>query len=145
MFGELVITQLGYWEHWASCTCDSYVSFGLIDCFVACWYCLLFGFLPLQFLVGFLWLFVLKCLLLCFHWSWLIRDLRLVEIGKYSVSNLFALSFQKSLSFSVKMNPAFCNESSHSIVKVPGLSGILVVTFGINPLGVFFCIYGWLK
>ena len=72
------------------------------------------------------------------YWSWLVKDLRLVDIEEYCVSNLLALSFQLSVSFSVRINPAFCNESYNSIVKVPGLSGILGVTFGISPLGGLF-------
>ena len=69
------------------------------------------------------------------HWSWLVRDFRLVRMGEYSCSNLLDLSLQYSLSFSVRINPAFWRESSHSIINVPGVSGILGVTFGINPLG----------
>ena len=35
----------------------------------------------------------------------------------------------------MRISPAFWRESSHSIVRVPGVSGILCVTLGINPLG----------
>ena len=53
-----------------------------------------------------------------------------------NILSLVSLLFlSNSLNFSVKINPAFCSESSHSIGKVPGLSGILAITFGISPLG----------
>ena len=64
------------------------------------------------------------------HWSWLVRDLRLVEIGEYSV-------------FFSQNQSCFLNESSHTIVKVHALSGNLDVTFGISPL--WGLLYLWLS
>ena len=77
---------------------------------------------------------IMPCIL--FHYAGDVSNLTLFLIGSSSSVNFLALSIQYSLSVSVRCSPVSCCIPSHLMMKLPGVSGIFALIFGIKSLGV---------